>query len=869
MLEICLLGDNKASIKKDKKESFFFYCFIFPISSPLSLISSNSHYLSLFLKLHYPIVALEMEAEDGSSNGDNGEWGGSGLRLDSEDGDGGRIQGGNDVVEGEEWGLKDGAVNNGVAVEGEEVEGLKKEAVDNGVEIEVGNGDVRGEEVWGLQHGAVNNGVTIEGGNGVVESEVVWGLKNGTVNSGLAVAGGNGVAEGEEVQDMKNETVNNEMAIDGGNGVADGKVCALKNGGINSGVAIADGNGVAEDKEVLSSKNEVIHNGVAIADGNGVAEDEEALRSKNEVIDYGVSIANGNGVAEGGEVEGSKNEAVNNEMVVAEENGVPEGQEDHCLKDRMVDNEVARSDGFGVGEGNFGAVECLRTYKRRKHVKLCSEFKVQENSRKHMEAASHLSVQVFSTLLQHIVFPLIFLQEAFKTDKDGQECSQQLECLQYKLQSEANGHENVVHNGFSSDSNGRDVTERCQHVFHDILASEKFSSLCNVLLENFQGMKPETIFDFSVINSRMKRQAYEQSPTLFLSDVQQVWQKFQDTGNQIVAIAKSLSNMSKASFCKQVGISTQSSFEDEKQVESLNHMKPEQTVECNTYKVGTCRHCGEKADGTDCLVCDSCEEMYHLSCIEPSVKEIPRKSWFCTNCTAGGIGCRHEKCVVCERLNFPKSLDDIVGEESFPPNEETLKELEENSNCTYDGIQVSTGERKPSNCKICNMVVDGQKMKICGHSYCPSKYYHVRCLSSKQLKSYGHCWYCPSCICQVCLTDKDDIKIVLCDGCDHAYHIYCMKPPRNSIPRGRWFCIKCDAGIQAIRQARKAYESNKGKIGQDDSKPTEDVNNKWNKKRGRESDKVGGMDMLINAANTLNSEEDINAIQIDSKKTLT
>ncbi|RDX79171.1 PHD finger protein EHD3 [Mucuna pruriens] len=338
-------------------------------------------------------------------------------------------------------------------------------------------------------------------------------------------------------------------------------------------------------------------------------------------------------------------------------------------------------------------------------------------------------------------------------------------------------------------------------------------------------------------------------------------------------MAKSLSNMSKASFCEQVGISVQSSFEDEKKVlcnrESISHMKPEQTVECVTYKVGTCRHCGDKEDGTDCLVCDSCEEMYHLSCIKPAVIEIPRKSWFCASCTASGIGCLHENCVVCERLNVPKTLDHIVGEESIPTNEETLNKLEENLNCTYDGIQVSTGGRNSSDCKICKMVVDGEKLKICGHSFCPSKYYHIRCLSSKQMKSYGRCWYCPSCICQVCLTDKDDDKIVLCDGCDHAYHIYCMKPPRHSIPRGKWFCIKCDAGIQVIRQARKVYESNKGEVGQSDSKPNENIDKKWNKKRGCELDKVGGMDMLITAANTLNSEEDVNAIQIDSKSTLT
>ena len=105
-----------------------------------------------------------------------------------------------------------------------------------------------------------------------------------------------------------------------------------------------------------------------------------------------MAIVDGNGVAYSGEVHGSKNGAVNNEVVIADGNGVTEGQEDHCLKNETVNNVVANAD-----EGNSGAVECFQTYKRRKHAKSSSEFKVQENSRKHMGAASQLLVQVFST----------------------------------------------------------------------------------------------------------------------------------------------------------------------------------------------------------------------------------------------------------------------------------------------------------------------------------------------------------------------------------------------------------------------------------------------------------------------------------------
>ncbi|KAF7816801.1 PHD finger protein EHD3-like isoform X1 [Senna tora] len=676
-----------------------------------------------------------------------------------------------------------------------------------------------------------------------------------------------------------------------------------------------------------------------------------------------------------------KSEAVNNGVAVR--NDVNRGVQ--RLKSEAVNNGLVIANGNDVAEGDSGEVERFRTYKRRKHVKLSSESKAQEDCKTYMEASNHIGDQVDYGVLSKIVDTRVVkvscnvavgnssdnyshghwgnvvlkhlyqslgddksgiegcmrealmrhskiscattVKETCKIDQNEQEHSLQFEGMSHTLQREVNGHANHLHNECSSESDGPNATEMCQRALCNILVSEKFSSLCKVLIENFKGMKPESVFDFSVINSRLKERAYEQSPTLFLSDIQQVWRKLQDTGNEIVSLAKGLSNMSRTFYCEQTGVLVDSTFKDGKQEvlqtfpinnthdmfileklcpfsfvgtwnistkctsihmvvflerniimvfeiyfallmskqfcnrESDSHMKPEQTEDCSMHKICTCRHCGEKADGADCLVCDSCEEIYHVSCIEPAVKEIPYKSWYCAKCTASGIGSPHENCLVCERLNVPQTLNNLDFDEGFPINEEILHELEENSNCTYDGAQASRRGESNCNCKICGNEVDSERMKICFHSFCSNKYYHVRCLTSKQLKSYGPCWYCPSCLCQVCFTDRDDDQIVLCDGCDHAYHIYCMKPPRTSIPKGKWFCRKCDKGIQAIRQAKKAYESNKQKkTSQDESKPGDKLEKKWNNKHGRELEKGGGMDMLLTAANTLNFEENLATI---------
>ncbi|KAK8576534.1 hypothetical protein V6N13_032455 [Hibiscus sabdariffa] len=80
--------------------------------------------------------------------------------------------------------------------------------------------------------------------------------------------------------------------------------------------------------------------------------------------------------------------------------------------------------------------------------------------------------------------------------------------------------EAVISNGSFKESKPQTTTEMCQHVFCEV--TEKFTSLCKLLFDNFQGIKLDSLFHLSLINSRMKYGAYEQSPMLFSSDIQQI-----------------------------------------------------------------------------------------------------------------------------------------------------------------------------------------------------------------------------------------------------------------------------------------------------------------------------------------------------------
>ncbi|VDL19729.1 unnamed protein product [Hymenolepis diminuta] len=46
-------------------------------------------------------------------------------------------------------------------------------------------------------------------------------------------------------------------------------------------------------------------------------------------------------------------------------------------------------------------------------------------------------------------------------------------------------------------------------------------------------------------------------------------------------------------------------------------------------------------------------------------------------------------------------------------------------------------------------------------------------------------------LCQICRRDKNEARLLLCDGCDHGFHTYCFRPPMISIPEGDWFCYDC------------------------------------------------------------------------------
>lgn len=113
-------------------------------------------------------------------------------------------------------------------------------------------------------------------------------------------------------------------------------------------------------------------------------------------------------------------------------------------------------------------------------------------------------------------------QESIHSCEDGRKGSSLSGPEHPQFQKGARCIENAALNESVNDTNYHTVTELCQQTFLDVIMSEKFSILCNLLLDNFQGIRVDNFFDFGCINSRMKEGTYESSPVRFFSDIQQV-----------------------------------------------------------------------------------------------------------------------------------------------------------------------------------------------------------------------------------------------------------------------------------------------------------------------------------------------------------
>uniref|UniRef100_A0A3B4A691 Tyrosine-protein kinase BAZ1B n=1 Tax=Periophthalmus magnuspinnatus TaxID=409849 RepID=A0A3B4A691_9GOBI len=57
-----------------------------------------------------------------------------------------------------------------------------------------------------------------------------------------------------------------------------------------------------------------------------------------------------------------------------------------------------------------------------------------------------------------------------------------------------------------------------------------------------------------------------------------------------------------------------------------------------------------------------------------------------------------------------------------------------------------------------------------------------------------------------CTSPGDDEKLILCDECNKAFHLFCLRPALYRIPVGEWLCPACQPTVAPRRGSRSRYE---------------------------------------------------------------
>ncbi|KAI5061943.1 hypothetical protein GOP47_0022482, partial [Adiantum capillus-veneris] len=67
---------------------------------------------------------------------------------------------------------------------------------------------------------------------------------------------------------------------------------------------------------------------------------------------------------------------------------------------------------------------------------------------------------------------------------------------------------------------------------------------------------------------------------------------------------------------------------------------------------------------------------------------------------------------------------------------------------------------------------------------------HVKCEVECESEVFEKTPY-DNMVCKVCKKGDADAEMLLCDGCDEGFHMYCLCPILIKVPKGKWFCPFC------------------------------------------------------------------------------
>jgi hypothetical protein len=299
------------------------------------------------------------------------------------------------------------------------------------------------------------------------------------------------------------------------------------------------------------------------------------------------------------------------------------------------------------------------------------------------------------------------------------------------------------------------------------------------------------------------------------------------------------------------------------------------------------------------MCCDSCSNAYHVACVRPSIKGVPRGKWSCAFCLhekgnttmAGHVAEMHamlsgsrptpQEPVTKSPLSpassggnangggpgtIPESEYTIVRSgrrftlmqttrgrtsevERFEHLKKALEELvalqrQRQRKCSNVLSSPSkVGKRGPGRPRK-DSLTKTRHDSTCSIEDQPDWLWCVCCLDDPNIS------LCAFCGCRKCLSKSDSDNIILCDGCDVEYHVYCLDPPLESVPTETWYCQTCEAERSALSDNEEKEEA---KAAEGDDGPQKATDGSLKRKKG--CLKKQGETVVANAVDNSAAEE--------------
>ncbi|XP_033905292.2 tyrosine-protein kinase BAZ1B-like isoform X2 [Acipenser ruthenus] len=76
--------------------------------------------------------------------------------------------------------------------------------------------------------------------------------------------------------------------------------------------------------------------------------------------------------------------------------------------------------------------------------------------------------------------------------------------------------------------------------------------------------------------------------------------------------------------------------------------------------------------------------------------------------------------------------------------------------------------------------------------------------------------------CKVCRRKGEDDKLILCDECNKAFHLFCLRPALYSIPDGEWLCPSCQPAIARRCSRGRNYNEDTSEEEEEDEEEEDD-----------------------------------------------